>query len=173
MSLPSPPTQLATPIQCQLGGKGEFASLVHYFPGDNVAPSYLRPRYAQIYTFYLTTLASSSVVALTIDDIPVSLLSVLRAGPLLLGDRFWVSISLLPTVRSFQLQMSPRNHLARFSSSSQNCFMTSRLSFSPGLPPRRFCCNGKLSSTRAQWPNPSSPRFGSFFKRIPTGTPSR
>ena len=33
--------------------------------------SYLRPRYAQVYTFYMTTLATSSGVALTIDDIPV------------------------------------------------------------------------------------------------------
>ena len=33
--------------------------------------SYLRPRYAQVYTFYMTTRATSSGVALTIDDIPV------------------------------------------------------------------------------------------------------
>ena len=33
---------------------------------------YLRPRYAQVYTFYLTTLANTQGVALAIDDINVS-----------------------------------------------------------------------------------------------------
>jgi hypothetical protein len=71
------------------------------FSGDNVTPSYLRPRYAQIYTFYLTTLSASSVAALTIDDIPVSVRSVLRAGPLLPADYSWAFVSLLTTVGHF------------------------------------------------------------------------
>jgi hypothetical protein len=38
----------------------------------SLCASYLRPRYAQVYTFYMTTLATSCQIGLTIDNIAVS-----------------------------------------------------------------------------------------------------
>ena len=117
---------------------------------SNFGARYLRPRYAQVYTFYMKTYTTSSGVALVIDDIIVSMQNQQFISSL---QRAKVThVTIVCGNRLYLLWRPPlqaQKCLERSSSNNQSRFMTSKLSFSRPSPPRRCCYNGKLPSTPA------------------------